>query len=300
MGYNFLSDVNSLDPVPTGLQIIDTVQLQNGIYDEMYVTSDTSASPSTTFPEYWDSNTIMYPQFNGTVNAGADLGDISVSDITAVRIKRRVQGDTQWITLQEIPINSSADLTFAYNDILNESLTTYEYAMVLMNQGVEGEYIINSIDSVFDGVFVSDEESIYKLYYSVAYSSNQRVQKIGTFEPFGQQYPIYVSNGMVNYEKGSVTGQILPNDYASTGTIDRKQIVQLKNQILKFLTNKQPKVIKDWNGNSWLVMIVDNPTVSFNQNFGMGMASVSFNFSEVGDVHNQQDLYNTGFANVLE
>lgn len=299
LGYNFLSDGNSLDPVPTNFEQCSNVTLQNGIFDEMYITSKISDPFSNIFPSDWEYYSIMHPKFNGSVDGGASDISESIEDITSIKIKRRVKGETSWLTLQEIPINSTADLNFAFNDVLNESLTDYEYAIVLVNNNVEGAYIIEEVSSKFDGLFISDNESIYKLYCDVGYSNHQRIQKIGTFEPFGRHYPVFVTNSNINYEKGTVTGRILPNEFYDNGEIDPKKISQLRTQMMNFLTNKKPKIIKDWNGNIWLAMIVDNPTVSFDQNYGMKLAIASFNYVEIGNIHNQQDLYNTGFSNSL-
>ena len=299
LGYNFLSDGNSLDPVPTQMATVSTVQLRNGIFDTYYLTSDTTAPFSNTFPTEWDLFTLMYANFNGDLNAGVEDIVNFIQNVTAIKIKRRVKGEFNWITLAEIQINTEEDFKFTFNDILNENLITYEYALVMMMEDVEGDYIINDIYSNFNGVFICDTSSIYKFMAGVKYGQGQRVQKIGTFEPFGSQYPIFISNGLLNYTTGSVTGDILPADFYTDGLINRSEGVKLKKELLDFLTNKNPKVIKDWNGNIWLVMIVDNPSISYKDNYGMGLASVSFNYSEIGDPTNQEDLYNTGFTTQL-
>jgi hypothetical protein len=75
-------------------------------------------------------------------------------------------------------------------------------------------------------------------------------------------------------------------------------MVNKRNELEQFLTNKRAKIIKDWNGNMWLVMIMSNVSCSFNDNYGMGMVSFSADWLEVGDPTNQQDLYNVGLINV--
>ena len=75
-------------------------------------------------------------------------------------------------------------------------------------------------------------------------------------------------------------------------------MVEKRKYIANFLTNKLPKIVKDWNGNIWLVKFIDNVSCSFNSNYGMGMASFSANWVEVGDPTNQEDLQNTGIIDV--
>lgn len=68
--------------------------------------------------------------------------------------------------------------------------------------------------------------------------------------------------------------------------------------IEKFLTNKSPKILKDWNGNIWLIMITDNVSVSFTNEWGMGIGTFSASWTEIGDVENQEDLENSGLISL--
>ena len=136
--------------------------------------------------------------------------------------------------------------------------------------------------------------TIYKFYNGVQYGSLERVQKIGVLEPFGSKYPVVVSNGMINYSKSSLKGTILNNDFENSHIIRRKEIVEKRETLLNFFTNKKAKILKDWNGNFWLMIIVDSPSVEFVNNYGMGISNISANWVEIGDPYNQQDLYNTG------
>ena len=77
-------------------------------------------------------------------------------------------------------------------------------------------------------------------------------------------------------------------------------MVQQKEQLMDFLTNKKAKILKDWNGNCWLMIIVDNPAVSYAKNSGMGIADAEANWVELGDWNNQADLYNNGILEEAE
>ena len=63
---------------------------------------------------------------------------------------------------------------------------------------------------------------------------------------------------------------------------------------LNFLTNKKPKLIKDWNGNAWLCYITGNPSVTYDNNYGMGVTTVDTAWTEIGDPTNKSDLYAAG------
>ena len=294
LGYNFCSDGNCLDPVPTSIDNITSTQLSNGIFDHWYLTSDTREPYPTTIPDQWDYTTIMDADFNGNVAAGNV--DFTLAQITGFKIKRRVIGTFDWITLVELPVATLEDLKVSFNDNLNSNYTNYEYALVPMLNEIEGDYITNEVLSQFDGVFICDLETVYKFYAGVEYGDGTRVQKIGVFEPMGRKTPVVVSNALTNYETGNVQGTVLPSDYGQTGTYQPLALVQERKELLDFLTNKKAKVLKDWNGGTWLMMVVDTPTITYKTGSGMALANVGFNYVTLGDSNNQTDLYNSGIV----
>lgn len=295
VGYNFFSDGDSLNNAPSNVDNVTAVQLTNAIFDHFNVTKNTSTPVSTTIPTAWDYDTIVDASFEGNLNAGNV--DFLIEQIAAIKIKRRVQGEFNWLTLTTIPINSVDDLVFTFNDNLNQYGVNYDYAFVpimgSLENPVEGNYIINSVLSQFNGVFIGDADTIYKFFYELEYGNNQRNQQIGVFEVLGKQYPVFVANGNLSYETGSVTATILNDDFETNG-IDRTAITQRKNAIKDFLTNRKAKILKDFNSNEWLVIVNSNIGVTYKSNYGMGIPSISFDWTEIGDASSQQDLYNNG------
>lgn len=292
-GYDFCKDENTLNPTPLSSSNYNFTMLKNGIFSHWYVTNDGEYSYSPEEPTVWDYLTIMNANLNGNLQAGnvSLLGD----DIEGIKVKRRKIDSYDWITLKYIPVDELFEsTTFSFNDYLNQNDTTYEYAFVPIVNGAEENYITNTIASKFEGVFICDSETIYKFYNGVQYGSLERVQKIGVLEPFGSKYPVIVSNGMINYSKSSLKGTILNNDFENSHIIRRKEIAEKREILLNFFTNKKAKILKDWNGNFWLMIIVDSPSVEFVNNYGMGISNISANWIEIGDPYNQQDLYNTG------
>lgn len=245
VGYNFFADGDALNTAPSNVDGIDTITLTNAIYDHFNITRNTSTTVSTTIPTTWDYDTVLDADFEGNLNGGNV--DFLIEQISAIKIKRRVQGDFNWLTLATIPINKVEDLTFVFNDLLNQYGVQYEYAFVPIMENVEGDYIINSIFSQFNGVFIGDAENIYKFLYEVEYGNNARNQQIGIFQVLGQQYPVFVANGALSYESGSVSATILNDDFEETGVVDRVAITERKNVIKDFLTNRKAKILKDLN-----------------------------------------------------
>lgn len=305
LGYNFLQDRYSWQPVPTYLTNITNVKIENGIYDYFNITKDTNFPYITTYPTIWDNNTIMNADFNGNINAGNV--DYDVGQINQIRVKRRKKGDFNWYTLFNVDINEISDIDFVRYDYLAQNDTEYEYAIVPIIGNVEGEYAVNSILSEFYGIFITDGESSYKLKENASYSSNERVRLSGTYEPYGAKYPVVISNGNLSYDKGTVSGDILiKNDKAQVVTdegitiytgneeLDRKKTVERLESIKRFLTTPSSKILKDFNGNIWLVTLSDNLPITYYSEVGMGFAQVSFNWSQIGEADDGEDLYDAG------
>ena len=269
---------------PRGLNLIT---VKNGIYDRINITRDVTFPYNPAFPSSWDKNTILNANFNGNPNAGNVM--YTLSQITSIRLKRRLKGTFNWMTLYDIPVNKIEDINFTKMDALAQSGTEYEYALVLVIGNVESEYMINSAETSFYGIFITDGNKIYKFKEGTSYSGNERVHMTGLYNPYGSKYPIVVSNGQLNYDKGTVTGSIIVPD--AVEQIDRPATVSKIKEIKDFLCSPSAKVLKDWNGNMWLVSITDNLPINYFTEVGMGFASISFNWVEIGDANNGNDLY---------
>ena len=248
----------------------------------------------------------------GTNNVWSEQGNIELSyhiPITNLLVKRQDVDDVSggWLTLYSQPISQANDMDFTFIDFLNQYGKTYKYALVpLLTQTqsgveveVEGGYTVsNEVQSVFDGVFIADSTGSQKCKANVGYGNVDMNQVVGSITPIGAKYPIIVTNSHNQYHNGSISGTIVPDDYYFNGNLSRIDMVNKRNELEQFLTNKRVKVIKDWNGNIWLVMIMGNVSCTFNNTYGMGIVDFSTNWTEVGDPTNQQDLQATGLINV--
>lgn len=297
--FDFYSDGYALNPSIIAPATITDTTLTNGIFDHWNVSNNDNIPYSPDPPTAWEMFTIMDANFNGNINAGS----LDVSGLLdGFRIKRRKVGEFDWITLGYVDLTESSTTDFTFQDNFAANLTEYEYAIVPMVGGAEGNYITNTIGSKFDGVFICDADTIYRFYSGVNYGSTQQVQKIGVFEPYGRKYPVVVSNGLINYQKGSFSGNILPNNFLEGGDnsklTDSSRVAMLKEHemLMGFLTNKKAKILKDWNGREILLLITGSPTTNYLANSNMGYMNVSAEFVEVGDANKGSDLYNNGLV----
>ena len=248
----------------------------------------------------------------GTNNVWSEDGDVEITyniPITNLLVKRQDVADVSgtWLTLCSQPVTQASDMDFTFIDFLNQYGKTYKYALVpLLTQTqsgviveIEGGYTVSDeVQSIFDGVFISDSTGSQKCKANVGYGNVNMNQSVGSITPIGSQYPIIVTNSNNRYHNGSISGMIVPDDYYYNGNLSRIDMVNKRNELEQFLTNKRAKIIKDWNSNIWLVMIMDNIDCSFDNNYGMGIVTFNANWLEVGDPTNQEDLQATGLVDV--
>lgn len=253
--------------------------------------------------------TVVNNACDGYISVISNLSEEYDESITNILVKRQDVADVSgtWLTLHSQPITQASDMDFTFIDFLNQYGKTYKYALVpLLTQTqsgveveVEGGYTVSDeVQSIFDGVFIVDPTGSQKVKAGVNYGGINMNQTVGSVSPIGSQYPIVITNSNNKYHTGSLGGQIVPDDYYFNGNLSRIDMVNKRNELELFLTNKRAKIIKDWNSNIWLVMIMDNVDCAFDNNYGMGMVTFNANWIEVGDPTNQQDLQDTGLINV--
>lgn len=253
--------------------------------------------------------TVVNNACDGYISVISNLSDQYSTSITNILVKRQDIDDVSgnWLTLYSQPITQASDMDFTFIDFLNQYGKTYKYALVpLLTQTqsgveveVEGGYTVSDeVQSIFDGVFISDSTGSQKCKANVGYGNVNMNQSVGSITPIGSQYPIIVTNSNNRYHNGSISGMIVPDDYYYNGNLSRIDMVNKRNELEQFLTNKRAKIIKDWNSNIWLVMIMDNIDCSFDNNYGMGIVTFNANWLEVGDPTNQEDLQVTGLVDV--
>lgn len=253
--------------------------------------------------------TVVNNACDGYISVISNLSEQYDESITNILVKRQDVADVSgtWLTLYSQPITQASDMNFTFIDFFNQYGKTYKYALVpLLTQQqsgveveVEGGYTVSDeVQSVFDGVFIADSTGSQKCKANVGYGNVDMNQVVGSITPIGAKYPIVITNSQNQYHNGSISGTIVPDDYYFNGNLSRIDMVNKRSELEQFLTNKRAKIIKDWNGNIWLVMIMDNVSCTFNNNYGMGIVNFSTNWIEVGDPTNQQDLQATGLINI--
>lgn len=245
-------------------------------------------------------------------NAGSSLS----ANPNYIRLERAiVDGDElSWVGIYEEAMPSDFNPTTSdptivtYKDYYAEANATVRYrATPIYRQAqldIQGVGITSSVDVVsqFNKFFIVDSATQYGFVAGVAFDSLVLNQQTGIHQPLGAKYPIIVRNSNTKYRNGGFSLTITPSNFDVTSQVisktSRYDMVKVRRDIGDFLTNGAPKIIKDWNGNIWLVEITDNINATFDNNVGMGVASISGTWVELGDVYDTNVLTQTGLTNI--
>lgn len=265
----------------------NTLIVSNGVFDDLYVTRSTE-SKGEDFPG-WDYDTIMNATFNGHLRGGNI--DYVISQISAIRVKRRRSNSYNWLTLFEVPINAVEDLAFERFDRYAANDVSYEYALVPMVDGKEGYVNKNGITPHFVGCYLFEKDLGYNTDLEIEKGTITRNRQSNVVTTLSGKYPYVVSNGEANYDSGQFTMMFLPKDI--DGEYTTENAYQYREEVKEFLTNGHPKIMKLTDGRIWMVSLTsgvseDNDTIE-------GYVHHSFDWVEIGDPESSADLYYNNF-----
>ena len=273
------------------------VTVYSEIYDNLDITKDVTKTISSTMPE-WDYNTELDCNFNNNINGGNT--NMLLSQLTAIKIKRRLYGTYDWLTIYEKDINTIDDLLITTQDPYIPVGQKFQWALVpVLTGGIEGNYAIQDLTTQFNGVFISNKkDNIYKLYDSVVYGTGTQNIRLGQLQPIGTKYPILIQNGAVNNYSNTITANLYGYNFETTRTIDRADVIQQANDLSNLLIKGNSFCITDWNGNIWIAKINAAPTFVYNSAYGNGIITITLSFVEQGKYDNQSDMKNNGLINI--
>lgn len=295
----FIGEMHSLVYTPIESDNYKKITLENALIDTFSMTKDVTTEPSSRPVTEWDVDTILYAEYNKTVSAGSV--DWQKTDTPMFLIKRRESGadDNSWITLAKHDITDGDSVNSLGVDFLNASKTTYDYAFVPIRNGSEGEYIMNTVYSEFDGICVMEKGSYWWSPITNANSDRSRVVEKSTNTMLNNRYPVTVTRAITNYDSGQATGMFVPFDEVECKFItEDNSRVRYQKKFMDFLTNYQPKIYKTLDGEIWLVDV--SPSPSNNANSAYYDRYVTFDWYEIGKHDSEQDLYRSNLLDVEE
>lgn len=271
---------------------LNNLTIGNGIFEELNITTNTGVPYSVVVPDY-DDDTVLSISFNGNLRNKAPY-------YTKLILRRRDITTPTWLNLSEINLNiPNREYCVDFNDAFIPTKVKQTYALITYIDGVECEYYTIDITPHWNKVFISDRNTRFVLNYGVIYSNNSQNIQTGVLMPIGATYPVVIQNANGNYRSGSVQFKVLGYQYEIDKRLDRESIVKQLNDILAFLTNGTPKCITDFNGNVIICKVINSPQISYDSNWGNGIATVSFDWVEQGKYNDYQSMLDIGLFDLI-
>ncbi len=304
LGSFLCGDVMSVPCTPTNIDNINYVEIGNGEFDDLYITKDTSAELTEKPSQNWDFDTILYAKFDGNTLAGNV--DWSLDTVSTLLIKRRKTDEFQWITLSVKPISTVDDFNIKFKDVTGTDSVQYQYAAVPILNGIEGNYSYADVTCKNRFLVIADEDEIWSTIVTDGFCDAVSNVPSSTVVTMNDRYPTVVRNTSANYETVTVTANFVPTTIdEETGcvhfNIDNSTndvYVKYSKQFKEFLNNGKTKLLKNIDGRAWLCYVTTPPTDSADGNYLN--RKLTFGVTELGDVNNEEDLYDAGLITANE
>lgn len=284
IGYNFFGlEEGTVYDTPICTDMIDELQMGQGIYDEVYVDLNTDTPNNTSKPTIWTLTTIMDSKFTGDLDGGS-IGAEGFT-VTKIQLYRSVYGTGKWDAIGIFDYNEDFNV-YDYVDRYTQNGVSYQYAIVPMANEVLGDRLVSDVvDSSYEGIFITDRKENRKLEYDIqlgdiTYNNNSALN-----QPINNAYPI-VTFGKSKYRSGKLSVLPLSRETIAMagGDIDKFAEQLNRQEWLDFLNSGKAKVLRLDNG--VLMLIVTQNAVASHKDGDIlrSLASIGFDFVEVGDL----------------
>lgn len=286
---DYIPSTNTYAPLDNEMTYL---KIGNGIFDDLNISKDVSIPYSTTVP-VWNNSTILCINFNGNINNNG------APHYTKLVLKRKDDTLLTWMTLSEIPVIGTHSTYIDFDDSFIPTGVEQTYALITYIDNVPSDPYEVKITPIWSKYFLSDRDTKFVLNYAVMYNNNSQNIQNGVFMPIGAKYPIVVQNGKGNYRSGSLQFKILGYQYEINQRLDRVSIKKQLDDMLKFLTNGKAKCLTDFNGNIFILKVINTPQISYDANWGNGIATVSFDWVEQTEYNNYEGMLELGLFDYI-
>ena len=284
----FTPSADNFEPIS---EEFTNIIIGNGVFDHLNISTDTSLTYSTVIPE-WEDTDVINIKFNGDLKNGAP-------HYTKLVLKRKDETTLNWINLSEVNIGYNEPTFIDFDDSFIPTGVEQEYALVVYIDNVPSEFHTEKITPIWGKYFLSDKTNKFVLNYAVIYSGQVQNVQNGVFMPIGATYPIVIQNGEGNYTSGSLQFKVVGYQYEIDKRLDRVSITKQKNDLLKFLTNGKAKCLTDFNGNIYILKVINSPQISYDANWGNGIPTISFDWVEQAKYNDYDSMIELGLFDYI-
>jgi len=267
------------------------VVIGNGVFDHLNITTDTTLAYTDIIPN-WTNETIIDVNFNNNLKA-------TPHNYNKLVLKRKDDTLLNWMNLSEVAVVDNTRTFIDFNDGFIPTGVTQEYALVLYENDVPSEYHTVEITPHWSKYFLCDKNNRFVLNYAVLYNGHVQNIQNGVFMPIGAKYPIVVQNGEGNYRSGSLQFKVLGYQFEEDKRFDRVSIKKQTDDILAFLTNGKAKCLTDFNGNIFILKVINSPQISYDGNWGNGITTISFDWVEQTKYNDYEGMLELGLFDYI-
>lgn len=262
------------------------VELSNSVLDRLFIDEDITIPVDTNAPDGWGYRTVMHANFDKNIEGGSvQANNYSIDKII---FQRREVDEVDWQDIGAVEYNPNEQLLYEVIDKNIQNDFTYQYALQPVTSTVVGNRVVSDeVTADFEGVFLSDKDSNYKLLYNIELDSISHNVANSIITPLNSKYPIVVDGGL-DYRSGG-----LQSLFVTANTLDGdKQQVDIKaeklsrDRLLRFLKNQKPKILRQSDGETMLIRVTNVPETTHVKG-SKGLATVSFNYVEIGDMNEE-------------
>ena len=273
---------------------INKLEYTNVILDEVYATKKALIRFNWDIPVEWDFDTYLHATFTENLHGGNV--EFNKSTVSAIKIKKRFVGDLVYKTIYERridPDEENQDFSVEFYDFWEPTGKSIEYAYVAVVEGEEKYSTTSIVDSKFDNYFLCGPDgTTYPLIINLENNITLN-RKTNIIESPGRKYPYIVRNGITKYYSGNLTVSFIPMD--DNCLFNTENIWEYRREIDDFLTNGEPKLLKSFDGEMWMVDIINN--IERSNTGHPDLVNHQIEWVEVGDPLMVGDLYDNGFIN---
>ena len=291
-------NVMSVPCTPTDINNITNIELSNGWYDDLRITHNVEEELISQVNQDWDWDTILHAKFGDSVGAGNVLWNFDT--VSHLLIKRKKVDDFKWITLEVHKIETIEDFNIRNIDKTAKPNYQYQYAAVPIKNGVEDFYSTCDVEVKSNCLVIIDRDSIWQTNITDNYLDSTSVVPNTVVETMYETYPTIVRNTNANYETISVNASFYPSDENGCSIIidDDAKRIDYSDKAKMFLRNGKAKILKSEDGRCFLGYVTTPPTDTADSDYRN--RKISFSITEIGNIENEQDLYDCGFSDVTE
>lgn len=271
--------------------------VSNGIYDEVKI-DETLDVLNSIEKENWTMDT----SFDWKAQKNLEAGNISGGGvkISQIRFKRRKIGTLDWETMLDMDFNIDIE-NYDMIDYLIESSETYEYALVPLLQGFEGQGVSSQVDTSYLSMFLTGSDGNgniinYPLRFDETNSDIKINEDVVYQRTLSSKYPARLC-GESKYLTGSINVKLIsPTTEKNNGKVDFKAEKVYRKAFEEFIHSGRPMLVR--NHSLYILATVSEPTKNpaFNNETAFGLYDFQFIFTEYADAQSMENLKNSGLS----